>query len=297
MTTIGDLPPIDVQAPRPGVEAPPPLVGVTTTKERRSFLADVVPPLCSFALFIAGWYVFHAFALTKGQRTLLPRPHEILQHGFTERGNPKNPVELLKGLWITARTSMIGFLISIVLGVVLAVLMSRARWAEKAIYPYAVTLQTIPILAIAPLMGQVFGTGLNTRVIVCVIISIFPIITNTLFGLKAAEVGQHDLFTLHKATAWTRLTKLQFPAALPAMFEGFRIAAGLSVIGAIVGELFYRQGAKGLGILIDLYRQRLESPQIFAALILSTLLALSYFVFFGWLRKVVVGKWYQSERR
>ncbi len=79
----------------------------------------------------------------------------------------------------------------------------------------------------------------------CVIISIFPIVSNTLFGLLSAERSQHDLFTLHNASRRTRLRKLQLPAALPAIFTGFRIAAGLSVIGAVVGELFFRARQQG----------------------------------------------------
>ena len=89
----------------------------------------------------------------------------------------------------------------------------------------------------------------------CVIISIFPIVSNTLFGLLSAEPSQHDLFTLKGASRWTRLRKLQLPAAMPAIFTGFRIAAGLSVIGAVVGELFFRKGGKGIGILMEQYRR------------------------------------------
>ena len=79
----------------------------------------------------------------------------------------------------------------------------------------------------------------------CVIISLFPIIVNTLFGLQSADRGMHDLFTLHHASRWTRLRKLMFPAALPAMFAGLRISAGLSVIGAIVGDFFFGRGQAG----------------------------------------------------
>ena len=297
MTTIGDLPPIEVQTVRPSAELPPPPL-TKTGKAGRSwtFFGDIVPPLGAFVLFIGAWYLFRAVVLNKFQRILLPTPHDIVLHGFTEKDNPKNPGSLLKALFFTFRTSIIGLVISILLGTTLAVLMSRKKWLEKAIYPYAVVLQTIPILAIVPIMGSIYGYGLSTRLIVCVIISIFPIITNTLFGLKSPESGQHDLFTLHKANSMTRLFKLQFPAALPAMFEGFRISAGLSVIGAIVGEFFFRASERGLGNLIDFYRQKLWGPQIFAALILSSLLALTYFLIFGWLRKIIVGKWYQAER-
>jgi len=138
---------------------------------------------------------------------------------------------------------------------------------------------------------------MGTRVLVCVIISIFPIVSNTLLGLLSADVSQHDLFTLKRAGRLTRLRKLQLPAAMPAIFTGFRIAAGLSVIGAVVGELFFRRGGKGIGILMDQYRSRTLYPQTYGALILSSLLGIAVFVFFGWIAKLVIGRWHESTRK
>ena len=97
---------------------------------------------------------------------------------------------------------MVGLAIAIVLGMLFAMLMSQAKWIERSLYPYAVVLQTIPILALVPLIGFWFDFNFRSRVIVCVLIAIFPIITNTLFGLLSADQGQHDLFTLHGASRW-----------------------------------------------------------------------------------------------
>ena len=116
----------------------------------------------------------------------------------------------------------VGFGISILLGMALAFVMTPARWLERCLWPYLVALQAVPILVISPVLGSIFGYKENTRVIVCVIISIVPIVSNTLFGLRSVERGQHDLFTLQASSPWTRLTKLQFPAALPAIFTGLR---------------------------------------------------------------------------
>jgi NitT/TauT family transport system permease protein len=143
----------------------------------------------------------------------------------------------------------------------------------------------------------IFGFGFSSRILVCVIISIFPIVSNTLFGLLSAERSQHDLFTLHDASRRTRLLKLQLPAALPAIFTGYRIAAGLSVIGAVVGELFFRRGSKGIGILMDQYRSRNQYPLTYGALVLSSLLGIAVFVFFGWLGHAIVGRWHESTRK
>jgi NitT/TauT family transport system permease protein len=158
-------------------------------------------------------------------------------------------------------------------------------------------MQAIPILALVPIIGSIFGFEIPSRIFVCVLISLFPIVSNTLFGLLSADVGQHDLFTLHHVSRWTRLVKLQLPNAMPTIFTGFRIAAGLSVIGAIVGEIFFKRGDKGVGILLDSYRSRAQFPQMYGALILAAALGIAVFIVFGWLNNLVVGRWYESTRK
>ena len=189
---------------------------------------------------------------------------------------------------------MIGLGLAILIGFGLAVLMSQAVSIERAVFPYAVTLQAVPILAIVPLIGFWFGFGQTSRIVVAVIISLFPIIVNTLFGLQSAERGMHDLFTLHHASRWTRLRKLQFPAALPAIFAGLRISAGLSVIGAIVGDFFFGRGEPGIGQLLQRYANRLQGEQLLASIILSSALGVAVFLLFGWLQDRVIGKWYEA---
>jgi NitT/TauT family transport system permease protein len=174
--------------------------------------------------------------------------------------------------------------------------MSQARWVERSLFPYLVVLQATPILALVPLFGFWFGYGFGTRVLVCVLISLFPIAANTLFGLRSVDEAYHDLFTLQGAGRLTRLYKLQLPAALPSIFTGLRISAGLSVIGAIVGDFFFRQGEPGIGVLIDQYRSRLQSEQLLAAVILSSLFGLAVFWLFGALARRVVGGWHESAR-
>ena len=152
--------------------------------------------------------------------------------------------------------------------------------------------QTIPILAMVPVFGFWFGFGSFSRVLV-VLFCIFPVVANTLFGLQSVQREHHDLFTLHGAARPTRLWKLQFPAALPSIFTSLRIAAGLAVIGAIVGDFFFKQGAPGIEILIDRYQSRLQSEQMVAAIILSSLLGIAVFWLFGFLARRVVGSWHE----
>ncbi|WP_238006388.1 ABC transporter permease [Dactylosporangium sp. AC04546] len=266
---------------------------VAPPRRRSVRLWRALPPVGVFALIIGGWYVISYLVLDDARRFLLPPPHEIVDVGFLD---PRNLENLMHGLWLTTEVALLGLAIAIVVGVTAAVLMSQAKWLEISVYPWVVILQTIPILALVPLIAQWTGFGFSSRLLVCVLIALFPIIANTLFGLQSADAGLRDLFRLHGAGRLTLLVKLMFPASLPAMFAGFRISAGLSVIGALVGDLFFKQGEPGLGILIDVYRARLQSEQMYAAVFLASLLGIAVFLFFGWLGRRVVGKWYQASR-
>jgi NitT/TauT family transport system permease protein len=251
------------------------------------------PPTAVFVVALGIWYGVSYLLLDPQRRFLVPPPHEVVRVGFLD---PYSLQELLDALWLSARVAFIGLFIATVLGMVLAVAMSQARWIERSLYPYAILTQTIPILAMVPLFGFWFGFGYVSRVLVVILFAIFPIIANTLFGLQSVEQDHHDLFRLHQAGRLTRLWKLQLPAAMPSIFTGLRISAGLAVIGAIVADFFFKQGEPGIGILIDLYRSRLQSEQMFAAIILSSLLGVVVFWLFGFLARRVVGAWHQSAR-
>jgi NitT/TauT family transport system permease protein len=243
-------------------------------------------------VIIGLWYLVSELALNQYQRFMLPPPHRVLEVGFFTWSNFTAMMAALR--W-TAQVTFVGLAISIVLGVGAALLMSQAKWVENALYPWAVVLQTVPILALTPFLSFFFGFALTSRVIVAVIIAFFPIVSNTLFGLQSADGGMHDLFTLHKVGRWTRLWKLQLPAALPAMFAGFRVSAGLAVIGAIVGEFFFKQGQPGLGTNMSVYTSLLEGEQLWATVLTASLLGIAVFVFFGWLSRRVVGRWYSPD--
>jgi NitT/TauT family transport system permease protein len=130
-----------------------------------------------------------------------------------------------------------------------------------------------------------------SRVMVCVIIALFPIVINSLTGLQGVEPKLHDLVTLHKASRWTRAYKLQIPAARPLIFTGMRTSAGLSVIGAIVGDFFFGRGQPGIGILLDRYSRRLKSEELLAAVIVACLLGVVAFWIFGVIGRRAVGHW------
>ena len=267
-----------------------PLTGLPARGRR--WLRQWLPPLAVLVAFAGVWYGISYLLLTPDRRFLVPPPHAVVEIGFLDSANL---AELLAALGLSARVAMLGLAIATTIGMSLAILMHQARWIERSLYPYAVVIQTIPILALVPLLGFWFGFGFGSRVLVCVLISLFPIIANTLFGLQSVQRGYHDLFTLHRASRRVRLWKLELPAALPAVLTGLRISAGLSVIGAIVGDFFFGQGEPGIGILIDVYRARLESERLFAAVILSSLLGVIVFWAFGLLARYAV-RWHESVR-
>jgi NitT/TauT family transport system permease protein len=261
--------------------------------QRGQRIAQVIAPIVVFLLVIGVWLFISYVLLEPRRRFLMPPPQDVVAVGLL---NPANVGEIMSALWSTTQVAIVGLAVAIAIGTVVAVAMIQARWIEWSIYPWAVVLQTIPILAIVPLIGFWFQFGFSSRVLVCVLISLFPIITNTLFGLKSADQAHHDLFTLQRATRLQRLLKLQLPGALPAIVSGWRIAAGLAVVGAIVGDFFFRQGDPGIGRLIDDYRARLQSEQLFASVGLSSLLGLIVFWGFGLLGQLLVGSWHESHR-
>jgi NitT/TauT family transport system permease protein len=252
----------------------------------------VLPPLVAFAAVIGAWYVVSYGLLDERRRFLLEPPHAVLQVGFLTWDNLS---ELLDALWSSTVVAFWGLLIAFVLGVALAVVMSQAKVVERGLFPLLVTLQAVPILALVPLITFWFDTGRNARIIVCVVIALFPIVLNTLFGLQSAPAELHDLFTLHHAGRAERLGKLQGPAALPAMFAGLRISAGLAVIGAIVGDFFFAQGDVGIGQLIKRYANGLDGELLIAAVLLTSLLGVAVFLIFGWLQHVATGAWYDTS--
>jgi NitT/TauT family transport system permease protein len=292
------VPDPQVQAYGVGGEAVAPTPGrgprAVSAGTRRRHVRRIVAPAVVFLLFIGVWYLFAEVLMSPSRRFLVPPPHAVWQESIA---NAANRDELLLGLWVTTKVSLCGLLVATLIGVAFAVVMSLADWLEDSFYPYAILLQVIPVLAIAPLLGLLLGFGFTSRVIVCVLIALFPIITNTLFGLKAADKGMHELFTLMKVGRVRRLLMLQFPAALPSIFTGLRISGGAAVVGAVVGDFFFQRGEAGLGVLLQAYSTQLLTPQLYGDVIFSALLGIAMFVAISGLLRLVTGKWYSPTTR
>ena len=298
METAQPAPPAGGGPPRdPGGEGAPdgrgPEIGATGRPRSAGRSGRLLGPPAAVAAGVVGiWYLFTYYVLDRDQQFFLPPMHRVVNVGFLTWENLE---QVLLGLWRTTQVTLVGLLVAIVGGMTVAVVMSQARWIERSVFPYAVAVQAVPIVAISPLIGLWWGWDFRSQVVVTVIISIFPIITNTLFGLRSVEPSMHDLFTLHRAGRLTRFRKLQLPAALPAIFTGFRISAGLAVVGAIVGEFFFKggsYGSEGLGQLLFLYQNQLSGSKLVAGIIFSSLLGLVLFGFFSWAGRRLTSHWY-----
>lgn len=280
------------------LSAPPPGSSVVEDSGRRPWwrtgMNRAVPIVAALAGIAAIWYLVSDVVLPPSQRFLLPPPHVAFGVALSD---PDVIGPMLEALVRSAEVAVVGLVLSCVIGIGWAVLMAQWTSAEKILYPYAVILQTIPILALVPLIGIWMGYSFAARTAVCVLIAIFPMISNTFFGLQSATPAAHDLFTLNRATRLQRLMKLEFPAAVPAMFTGLRTAAGQAVIGAIVGDFFFQQGAPGIGSLLRVYTQRLSMEPLLTAVTLTALFGVVFFSVFAALDRAVVGRWYGRAAR
>jgi NitT/TauT family transport system permease protein len=265
-------------------------------------VGNLIPPAITFVVFVGVWYLYSSLKYDNPaqRRNALPYPHTIITDGFLPWWDPKNAKGLrpiLGYMLPTLKVTLLGLAISIVFGTLIAVVMNLSKHMERALFPYAVVMQTVPILAITPLLTQLFGERLGVRLVVVVLIAIFPIVTNTLFGLQSTDRLHHDLFTLNRVNRWTRLTKLELPSALPAMLTGIRIASGLSVIGAIVADFFFAQGDKGIGYFIRNRQQRSANrPDMFAGTIMASLFGVVMFLIVGLVTSRAIRSWHDSAR-
>jgi NitT/TauT family transport system permease protein len=218
---------------------------------------------------------------------LLPPPSAVFQTVLHDWN------ELLAALVKTSAGALLGFALSAVAGIAIAVFLSSSRAIQQAFYPYAVFFQTVPIIAIAPLLVIWFGYGMRTVVASAFIVSIFPVIANTLTGILSTDPALRDLFRLYGASPSATLWKLRIPAALPQILTGLRIAGGLAVIGAIVGEFI---GGQGLGSVIDIARTQQRTDKVFAAVLLASALGLFLFGLINLLSRLVLTNWHVSEQ-
>lgn len=238
---------------------------------------NIILPVGIFVLVLLLWEA--TTRLLSIPEYLLPSPSEIAHKFSSEFKN------VLPHLWITTIESLLGFLLGSTFGWLIAVAFNFSTTVEKAFYPYAIGLKSIPIVALAPLLIVWLGNGLAPKIIIAAIISFFPVVVNVSKGFKNIDPEALDLFKSLSATKFQIFKELQLYNSLPYLFSALKISATLAVIGAIVGE--FSGSDKGLGFYILISSHRLETVDMFIGIILASLLGLIFFYFVGILEKLL----------
>lgn len=240
----------------------------------RAAVSYVVPPLLMAAIVGIVWHAI--VTANKIPPILLPSPLLVL------RAMSENSAELLLAARFTASAALCGLTASTIMGTTIAILFSQSELLRRSSYPYAIYLQTAPVVAIAPLLATWIGEGFAAIVVVVFIISLFPIITNSTDGLLSVPEDLHELFRLHHASRWQTLTQLQVPHALPRILTGIKTSSAMVVLGATVGEYFvgsFSTDDTGLGHVIFKTNSLMQIDKLFATTIVCTILSVLIFYF------------------
>lgn len=204
---------------------------------------------------------------------------------------------LFSSLLVTLKITFFAFALAVVLGVAAAFVFVQSRLMEVSLFPFAVILQVTPIVAIAPLIIIWVKSPTPAMVLCATLVALFPIISNTILGLRSVNPGLLNLFRLNKASRWQVLRRLRVPSALPYFFGGLRISSGLSLIGAVVAEFVAGTGGTAAGLAYQILQAgfQLNVPRLFSALVLITLTGIALFSLMAYLSKLALGNWHESE--
>ena len=229
--------------------------------------ASIVAP-AGFALLVLGaWQLY--VGVTDVPESSLPSPTEIARAGWDSR------TLLLDNTWVTIVEIALGFALAILLGLLLALLIHSSRTIERAVYPWLVVSQMVPVPAIAPILVIWTGFDLRPKVMVIALVAFFPIVVNAVDGLRAADPGLLRLMRTMGASRFQLLRHGRFPASLPFLFSGLKIAAALSVIGAVFAE--WVGSSEGLGHLILVLNNATDTATMFATIFLLSLIGIALF--------------------
>ncbi len=254
----------------------------------QGLLKVLAPAALGIVLILIWQWICIAF---KVPNYLIPSPLEIA-HTLVEDWRL-----LSAALVTTLQVTFLAFALAIVLGVAAAFLFVQSRLMEISLFPYAIILQVTPIVAIAPLIIIWVKNPLLAMVICATLVALFPIISNTILGLRSVNPGLLNLFRLNRATRWQTLCRLRIPSALPYFFGGLRISSGLALIGAVVAEFVAGTGGTASGLAYQILQAgfQLNIPRLFAALFLITVTGIVLFTAMAMLSKWALGSWHESE--
>ena len=228
----------------------------------------IIYPLLGFALIVVAWQSY--VDLFEVSKIVLPSPIDILHVSWRRYDL------LLQETWPTLLESVYGFALALLIGIPMAVCVANSRILNLSLYPILIATQSVPKVAVAPIILVWFGIGMQSKLAIAFLVAFFPIIVDTATGLKATPSGLIELGRSLRASRWQMFWKVQLPAALPFVFSGAKVAVTLAVIGAVIGE--FVGSVNGLGNLLLSANSQLDGPLAWAALIWLSVLGIALFV-------------------
>lgn len=263
----------------PHAEEPRPILGAFATAHRYAL---------ALLLALGGVLVWQAVTYFRDIPSwLVPSPWEVLQALGDDAGL------IARHTWVTAQEALLGFVVAVAVGFALAVAIAHSRLVERALYPYVIASQAVPIIAIAPVLVVWFGFGMLPKIIVIVLITFFPVTINTVDGLRSVEPDLLRLMRTMGASRWQVFRMVRLPSALPLFFSGAKVAAAVSVIGAILGE--WVGASEGLGYLITRSSAQFLTARVFASIVVLSLMGIALFYLVSYLERVAT-PWAKGEK-
>ncbi len=248
-------------------------------------------PVLSLAALLVAWEALVRIAQIP--HYTLPAPSLVVQTLVANFGS------LAGSWWFTIKITFGALALAAIGGVLIASMFALSRGLEHALFPVAVILQVTPVVAIAPLI-LIYVESTTAALLLCAwIVAFFPILSNTVLGLRAADPNLRDLYRLYRATPWQRLRLLLVPSALPYFIAGLKISGGLSLIGAVTAEMVAGAAGRETGLASRILEAsfRTETPKMFAALLLLVITGVAIFWSFNALSRMLLGRWHASEKQ
>jgi ABC-type nitrate/sulfonate/bicarbonate transport system permease component len=255
-------------------------------RRRRAAAGLVLPPLVFGALVVALWQGY--VAVSGVREGTLPSPAEVARALFDERSL------LLSSAGTTLAEIALGYAVAVVVGIALAALASSSHLIERALYPWLVASQMIPIPALAPIVVLWTGFDIRPRLIVIALVSFFPVAVNTIDGLRATDPELVGLLRTLGAGRWSIFRIARLPNALPYVFSGLRVAAAFAVIGAVFAE-WVGTSSGGLGYLILSYSSQTLTADVFAAVVVLAVIGVAMFGLVGLAERLLIPWWLVVE--
>lgn len=240
-----------------------------------------------FIFLIIGWHM----ASLSFSELVLPSPKSV----FAALWDGLVSGYLLPHLYRTFFEVMLGLLIGSVLGLFMGILMGEVNGIRRLLLPYIIASQAVPKLALAPLFILWFGFGMTSKVVITALICFFPLLENTITAMQRTDPNKKELFRVLQATRWQTLIHLKLPDGLPEIMAGLRVAVILAVVGAVVGEFI--GGSEGLGAMIIASQGMMDTPLMFAVLILLTALGMALYGIICMAENLYLSRYEKGKKR